>query len=85
MGTKAPTHVEDGTYMLRPRLAGTRRLMIKIPGTPPCHLTTSQSEESHTPAALAPNVTFKNASLKTLREFGSFEHKLPIHLAWSLQ
>ena len=27
----------------------------------------------------------KNVSLKTIREFGSFEHELPILLVWHLQ
>ena len=35
------------TMSWNPRLVGTRSLMIEIPGTPPCYLTTNQSEESH--------------------------------------
>ena len=38
------------------RLVGTRRLMIEIPGTSPCYLTTSQSEESHTPYSHHPQM-----------------------------
>ena len=64
------------------RLAGTRRLMIKILKTSHCYLTTNQSEESSWAATLTPNVAFKNHSLKAIWEFGSFEHKLPILPAW---
>ena len=79
--------VEDGGYMLttniNPRLVGTRRLIIKIPGISLCCLTTNQSEENHVP--LSPKVTFKNPSLKAIQELGSFEYELPILLAWYLQ
>ena len=47
-----------------PRLVGTRRLMIGIPGIPPCYLTTNQSEESHVPCSPSPNVAFKNSSTR---------------------
>ena len=56
--------------------------MVEIPGTPPCDLTTNQSEESHAPCSRHPNVAFKNYSLKTTGRFWSFEQALSIHLAW---
>ena len=34
------------------------------------------------PAALIPNFACKNFSARTIREFGFFEHKPPVHLAW---
>lgn len=66
--------MEDGDYMLStdPRLAGIRRLMIKIPETLSCYPTTYQSEESH---------VRWSANLKIAFEFGSFEHELPALLA----
>lgn len=36
----------------------------------------------HTPYRILPHSDFKNASLKTIKEFGSFEHELPILLVW---
>ena len=44
---------------------------------------TSQKKIMH-PAALTPDAAFKNPSLKPIRKFGSFEHKLTILLlgAW---
>ena len=33
------------------------------------------------PAALTPNVAFKNTSLKAIQELASLEHELPILLA----
>ena len=61
-----------------PRLVGTRTLMIKIPETPPCYLTTNQSEQSPQATTRTPSVLFKkkNPSLKAIREFESFEHEL---------
>ena len=52
--------------------------MIDNPGAPPCSLTTNQSQG---PAALTPNFAYKNSS-ETIREFGFFEQKLPVFLAW---
>lgn len=50
---KAPIQVEDDNFRLTKahgtgwtKLDGNRRLMIEIPGTPPCYLTTNQSEEA---------------------------------------
>ena len=36
------------------------------------------------PETLTLNVAFKNTSLKHIGEFGSFEHELPVLLAWCL-
>ena len=36
----------------------------------------------HPAAPPSPGVAFKKASLKAIREFGSFEHELPILLPW---
>ena len=51
-GTKITPHpqVDADHQLVDPRLAGVRRLMIKIPETPPCYLTSNDLEESH-PAA----------------------------------
>ena len=35
-------------------------------------------------ATLTPNVAFKSLALKVAGDFASFEHKLPILLAWHL-
>lgn len=50
---KAPIQVEDDNFRLTKahgtgwtKLDGNRRLMIEIPRTPPCYLTTNQSEEA---------------------------------------
>ena len=56
------------TTNINPRLVGTRRLIIKIPGIPLCCFTTN-----HVP--LSPKVTFKKPSLKA-KELGSFEYEL---------
>ena len=53
--------------------------MIKTPITTLYYLTTNQSEESPQAAALPLSVAFKNPSLKAIREFRSFEHKLSVH------
>ena len=70
---------------LDPRLDGNRRLLIKIFKTSPCYLTTNQSEEcpwtDNIPCVCTPNVACKNPSLKTIKEFRSFEHQLPVFLA----
>ena len=34
------------------------------------------------PSTLSPNTVFKNPCLKAIREFSSFEHELPVLLAW---
>uniref|UniRef100_A0A8C6BYK0 Uncharacterized protein n=1 Tax=Monodon monoceros TaxID=40151 RepID=A0A8C6BYK0_MONMO len=60
--------VEDGNYGRNPRLAGTRRLMIEIPGTPPCYFTNNQSEESHVHCSPPHRCYLKNPSLKGGRE-----------------
>ena len=70
---------------LDPRVVGTRRLMIKIPKTSSCYLTTNQSEEclsvDHKPVILTPNAALKKKpSLQSIREFRSFEHELSILL-----
>ena len=59
------------TRTVDPRLVGTRRVMIKIPKTSPCHLTISHSEN----CAQADHL--KNALLELFREFG---HKPPASL-----
>jgi len=56
--------------------------MIKISKISCCYLTTNQSEESPKAVILTQNVAFENSSLKSVREFGSFEHELPIPLVW---
>ena len=41
------------------------------------------TKESHThSAALTPDFVYKNFSLKTIREFGFFEHELPLPFVW---
>ena len=56
------------------------------PKIPPCYLTTNQSGGCpRADQALCdplPHFVFKNPSLKATGEFGSFEHELPILLAW---
>ena len=70
---------------LDPRLVGTRRLMIKIPETSPCYLTTNQSEESHVPCnrypAMPPVLPLKAFSDSPCWVW-VFKHELPILLAW---
>ena len=60
-------------------------LMMLIPQMPSSNLTTNQTEEcpqaDQTPCAPLPHFAFKNRSLKTMREFRSLEHELPILLA----
>lgn len=56
--------------------------MIKIPETSPYYLATNQSEESPQAATFFPNVAFKKAALKVMREFRSLENKLPVLFAW---
>jgi len=55
--------------------------MIQIPETSPCYFTINQPKEILWAVTLTPNVAFKNPFLKAI-EFRSFEHKLPILLAW---
>lgn len=76
-----PPHVEDEHKHMDPRLVGTRKLMIEIPGIPPSYLTTNQSEEGHTPCSTSPKFALKHSTLKPMGEFGPFEHELPILLA----
>ena len=71
-GTKAPTQVEDGNFRL------STRVLEHHPVTSP---PTNQKKFTH-PAALTPNFAYKNFSPKTIREFGVFEHKPPVLLAW---
>ena len=60
-----------------PRLAGTRRLVLKIPVTsPPTNQKLQPSPQM---------LPLKTPSLKAIREFGSFECELPILLTWFLQ
>ena len=65
---------------------GTRRLMINIPETSPCDLTTSQKNVPELvphPETLTPVVALKT-SLKVLGVFKSFQHQLLVLLAWRL-
>ena len=55
-----------------PRLVGTSRLMNEITKTSPRYLNAKQSEQSPQAATLRPNVSFKNPSLKAIREFRTF-------------
>ena len=52
----------------------------------PIYLTTNQSEEcpqaGRTSCNPLPHPVSKNLSLKAIREFGPFEHKPPVLLAW---
>ena len=57
------------TTNINPRLLGTRKLIIKTPGIPLCCFTTNH-------VSLSPKVTFKNSSLKAIKELGSFEYEL---------
>ena len=56
--------------------------MIKIPETSPYYLAANQSKESPQAATFFPNVAFKKAALKVMREFRSLENKLPVLFAW---
>ena len=58
----------------------TRRLITEIPGTSPHYLPTKQSE-SQTTYSSHPKFVFKHSSLKSMREFESFEYELPVLLA----
>ena len=71
-GSKIPAQVEDGNLRL------STRFLEHFPVTSP---PTNQRKVMH-PAALPQNFAYKNSSLKTIREFRLFEHKLPILLAW---
>ena len=60
--TKTSTHAEDAKHEhTDPRLAGTGRVMIKIPKTSLCYLTTNQSEESHAPCSPHPKCCYQGA------------------------
>ena len=70
-----------------PRLVGTRRLMMLTSNITPSDLTTTNSKDVYKlimhPTNFKPNnVAFTNPSLKAIRGFRSFEHALPILLAW---
>ena len=69
---KAPIQVKDGSFRL------STRCLEHCPVTSP---PTNQKKVTH-PAALTPNFAYKNFSLKTVGEFGVFEHKPPVPLAW---
>ena len=71
-GTKAPTQVEDGNFMV-----STRFLEHRPVTSPP----SNQKKVTH-PAALASDFAYKNNFLKTIGEFMFLEHELPILLAW---
>ena len=69
------------------RLVGIRRLMIEILETPHCYLSPSGSPKAVQklityPMTLSSKAVFKNPGLKATRDLGSFEHELPILLAW---
>ena len=61
-------------------MAGTRRLTVETPGRPSFYLTTNQSEEGHTPAALSPNVASIKAS--SLGTSGLLSRHHPVQLVW---
>ena len=64
--------MKDGKFRLRPRF------LEHLPvASPPIN----QRKVTHS-VALTPSFVCKNFSLKTTGEFGIFEHKSPIHLAW---
>ena len=71
-GNKIPTHMEDGNFRL-----STRYLEYHPVTLPP----TNQNKVTHT-AALTLNFSYKNFSLKTIREFGVSQHESPILLVW---
>ena len=60
--------------------------MMLTPEISPSDLIPTNQKNVHElimhPTTLKPNVAFKNPSLKAIREFRSFEHELPILLAW---
>ena len=67
-------------------LIGTRTPVIDISETPPCYLTTNQSEESYVPPeAPSPSAVFKNSSLKAIRESGLLTMCYPYSLLGVLQ
>ena len=46
------------------------------------HLVTSPPTNQKELTSCSPNFAYKNFSLKTIRDFGGFEHEPPILLAW---
>jgi len=61
--------------------------MIEILETPHCYLSPSGSPKAVQklityPMTLSSKAVFKNPGLKATRDLGSFEHELPILLAW---
>ncbi|KAJ8785237.1 hypothetical protein J1605_007456 [Eschrichtius robustus] len=86
--TKTPIQVDDGHYMLTtskvdPILVGTRslRFLKHQPVTSPPTNQKKVHELITHPTTLSSKTVFKNPCLKAIREFGSFEHELPILLA----
>lgn len=88
-GIKAPTQVEDGKFSLSKSCGphfGTRRLMVAIPETPPCYLTSSQPRrKSHSLWTSLQILPVKASSLKPTGEFGSFEHEQSLSPCKALQ
>ena len=79
----------DDQEHIAPRPTGAQGSILLAPVTPPCYLTTNQSgngaQADHAPLTPLPYLAFKNASLKPIMEFRSFEHEPPVLLAWPLQ
>lgn len=61
-----------------PRLAGTRRLMTETPGPPLCSSPPTNQRRIIHPTALTPNSACENSAPKTIEDFRSFEHQLPV-------
>ena len=72
VGTKASTHVDDGNFRLSTRCLEHHSLTYRQP----------VRKKSQYPAALTSNFSYKNFSLKTIREFWVFERDPPILLVW---